>query len=110
MALKVNDYVMPDETTVPEAYLRVRNILIENNDYEFLEPIPDTDDLKVSWLTKLDCKATIYVYADEGCRRNQVPPIHWFTLDFFIDKQNIDNPFEWAYLALREKFPRGIDV
>lgn len=107
MALKVFDYVMPDETIIPEAYVRIKNVLIESNDYEFLEPVDDSEDLKVTWVTRQECKSAVYVYADEVCRKNQVSPIHWFVLDFQLNSDM--NPFEAAYNILKSKYQKTED-
>lgn len=107
MALKVFDYIMPDETIIPEAYVRIKNVLTESNDYEFLEPVDDSEDLKVTWVTRQECKSTVYVYADELCRKNQVSPIHWFVLDFQSDVDA--KPFESAYNILKSKYQKTED-
>lgn len=102
MALIVYDYLMPDETTIPAAYVRVKNILIENNDYELLEPAPNSDDLMVKWLTKMEGRATVYVYADAECRKNNVTPIHWFVID--VELIESDNIFGQVYRSLSANY------
>lgn len=109
MAIKVKDYEMPDKSIVPDAYLRVKNILVEVNDYELLEPLTDDPegDLKVTWVTRYESKASIYVYADDQCRRNNVSPIHWYAIDFnFKPELPI---LSQAYSVLKNRFPNTDD-
>ena len=100
MALKVNEYVMPDETIVKNAYVRIKNVLLESIDYERLEPAGD--DLRTTWVTNFEGKASVYVYADDKCRLNNVSPIHWFAMDFSFDPSS--NIFSQAYGSLKSKY------
>lgn len=104
MALRVFNYEMPDKTIVPEAYVRVKNVLVESNDYELLEPTTDDPegDLKVTWTTRFDGKSAIFVYADEQCRKNNVVPIHWFAIEY--DCQPDQNYYSRAYDALKNRY------
>lgn len=104
MALKVTQYEMPDKTFLDEAYVRIKSIVIESNDYERLEPVDGTNDLKVDWTTRTEAKANIYVYADEVCRHNNVSPVHWFSTAFEYDGESLNNIYQQAYIALRRKY------
>lgn len=104
MALKIAEYIMPDKSVVNDAYVRVKNITTENNDYEKLEPIEGTNDLLETWHTRMETRANVFVYADEGCRRNQVSPIHWYSVEFDYDPESLNNIYQQAYLAVSKKF------
>lgn len=104
MALKVTNYEMPDKTLLDEAYVRIKSIVLESNDYERLEPVEGTNDLKTEWTTQIEAKANIYVYADEVCRHNHVSPVHWFTAAFVYDGESLNNIYQQAYIAIRRKY------
>lgn len=109
MALKIAEYIMPDKSVVNDAYVRVKNITTENNDYEKLEPIEDTNDLLETWHTRMETRANVFVYADERCRRNQVSPIHWYSVEFNYDPESLNNIYQQAYIAVAKKFADAID-
>lgn len=110
MALKAQ-YELPDKTILPEAYIRVQNILLSNEDHELLEPVSDDpdSDLKVTWVTRPIANANIYVWADELCRLNRVPPVHWYWLEFTPDLNSTDNFYKQAYSILKSRIDNAQD-
>lgn len=104
MALKVFNYTLPDKTTLPEAYLRVQSIVTANEEHEFLEPVGNTEDLRVSWVNNLVTRANIYVWADELCRQNRVSPVHWFAIDVPLQLTSTENIYQQAYRALGHRY------
>ena len=53
MALTIKNYELPDGSILEEAYVRVQTVQTTNADYEYLEPIPDSEDLITKWLTRI---------------------------------------------------------
>jgi hypothetical protein len=109
MALLVKNLEAPDGSIFPEAYVRVQSISVANVDYEYLEPIPDSDDLITKWITKVEASSTLYVYADAIARNNRVTPVHWFSVEFSYDKSIWENVFEQVYKRVKTIYPEAED-
>lgn len=109
MALIVKNYVLPDETILEEAYLKVQRIQCSLADYEFFETVNDPNrpdvDQELKWIKREENFATIYVYADKLARDNRVPPMHWFPINFHYDLSVYENVYEQVYNQLEEKYP-----
>lgn len=103
MALKIKGFELPDGYILEEAYVKVQNILIQNLDYEFLEP--DGDDLLTKWVSRLESKANVYVYGDEHARNNRVSPMEWFDIQFDL----VSEPFKDAYDKIKQIYPTAED-
>lgn len=108
MALIVKDLELPDGQILEEAYLKVQSINTANVDYEFLEPISENES-KVSWLTRIETRATIFVYADKLAREHRVPALHWFSYEIEYNLSEWQNIYEQAYFKLKEIYPEGED-
>lgn len=107
MALIVKNFELPDGQILEEAYLKVNTITTSKTDYEFLEPIGDTEDLRVTWVPKLETKVNCYVWADKIARQHQVAPLHWFGFDIDYDLTEWSNIYEQAYSKLKKIYPEG---
>lgn len=105
MALKIKNFELPDGFILEEAYLKVQNILIQNIDIEQLETVTDSDDLITTWHTQIQSKANVYVFADHEARKNRVPPMEWFDIEFKLT----ENPFIDAYNKIKEIYPIAED-
>ena len=108
MAFIIKNFELPDKQILENAYLRVQSINTSNVDYEFLENISETEQ-KVSWLTRLETKVTIFVWADKIAREHRVPALHWFQFDLDYDLSQWTNIYEQAYYKLKEIYPEGED-
>lgn len=108
MALKIKNFTLPDGVVLEEAYLRVQTTVINNIDYDFLQPIDGTEDFKLEWLTRFEFRANVNVYGDEVARRNLVPPMTWFDINFKLDKVDV-HPFTVAYNYVKEMYPEAED-
>ncbi len=109
MALTIKNYELPDGSILEEAYIRVQTVQTTNADYEYLEPIPDSEDLITKWLTRIESQATVYVYADKPARDNRVSPLFWFQIPIHYNLSEWTNVFEQAYSKLRELYPTAED-
>lgn len=108
MALIVKNFELPDNSILDEAYLRIAVITTANTDYEYLEPVLDSNDVMVCWTTRLENKVNVFVYADELARKNRVIPVNWFEYTFKLDLKSKLNIYEQAYNRLSEIYPEGI--
>jgi hypothetical protein len=103
-----------DSEIIPDAYFRVQNIHTQNADYEFYEPVEDPNDPtiseRVSWKTRIESKATVYVWPDLGARENRAYPLAWFPLEFVYDPKSTLNIYAQAYEAVKQRFPGGQDI
>lgn len=111
MALIVKNYVLPDETILEEAYLKVWKIQTALTDHEFFENVndplrPDIDQ-ELKWITRQENNATIYIWPDKGARDNRAPVVHWFPFNFQYDLSVYENIYEQVYAALEKKFPNS---
>lgn len=107
MAFLVKNYELPSGQVLEEAYLRVQSFNTVNSDYEYFEN--EGDNQVIKWKTKLDSKATIFVWASELARKNRATAIHWFQIDLDYKLSEWSNVFEQSYKKLNEIFPEGID-
>lgn len=108
MALRVKNLELPDGQILENAYLRIQNIFTENKDYEFLESVSEIES-KVSWVTRIESKVVVFVWADEIARQHRVPAMHWFGFEFEYNLSEWQNIYEQAYLKLKEIYPEGED-
>ena len=109
MAVKIKDFELPDKSILEEAYLRVAVVTTANTDYEYLEPMLDSNDLITMWTTRLENKANVFVYGDEIARKNRVNPVNWFEFIFDLDLKSDLNSYEQAYKKLKEIYPESED-
>ncbi len=107
MALTVKNFELPDGLILENAYLKINAITTAKNDYEFLEPLHDSEDLKISWVSRLETKVNVYVFADDIARRNQVAPLDWFQFDLDYNLRSSSNIYEQAYQKLNTIYPEG---
>lgn len=107
MALIVKNFELPDGQILEEAYLRINMISTSKIDYEKLEPVPDSEDLLTTWLTRIETRANCYVHGDKVARKHQVAPLHWFGFEFDYDLSEWQNIYEQAYKKLLEIYPEG---
>lgn len=108
MALKIKNFTLPDGLVLDEAYVRVHSIVLSNIDYEYLEPIPDSDDLITKWVTRLELRGNVYVYGDKVARDNRVSPMNWFDFVFQPEGSEVD-AFKTAYEYVKELYPTAED-
>ncbi len=101
MALKVKNFELPDKTILEEAYLRISVITTANVDYDYLEPLLDSEDVITRWTTRLENRANVFVYGDEIARQNRVSPLNWFEFRFDFDLADNGNIYEQAYEHLK---------
>lgn len=110
MALIVKNFELPDNSILEEAYLRIAVITTANTDYEYFEPLLDSNDVITSWTTKLENKVNVFVYADQFARKNRATPVNWFEYTFKLDLKSKLNIYEQAYNKLSELYPTGIKI
>lgn len=108
MALTIKNFELPDKQILENSYLKVQSVTSSNNDYEYLETV-SKDEQKVSWISKIESKVTIFVWADELARKNRVPALHWFQFNLDYNLSEWSNIFEQAYYKLKEIYPEGED-
>ena len=106
MALKVKNFELPDGLILEEAYLRIQSISTANIDYEFFEMISETEE-KLSWTTRMETTATVFIWPDEIARQNRAIAVHWFTFQLDYNLSTLDNIYEQAYMKLNEIYPEG---
>jgi hypothetical protein len=109
MALKIKDFELPDKSVLEEAYLRLAVVTSANVDYEYLEPMLDSNDLITMWTTRLESKANVFVYGDEIARKNRVSPVNWFEFIFDLDLKSNLSIYDQAYNKLKEIYPESED-
>jgi hypothetical protein len=109
MALKINNYVLKDDTILDYAYAKITGITINNLDYEFYENNPnyETDGIEqfLKYIKRIESTATVFVFADELARQNNAIPLDWFTFKFDYDINSAINPFGQAYKYLQTRYP-----
>ena len=112
MALRLQTYKLPDGEILNNVYLKIQKVISTLEDYELLESVQDSDDLKVSWIPKLKTELVAYIWADEFARRNQAPIVHFLSGEFTYDMNSVYNIFEQAYQQINKiKFNNeGINV
>lgn len=108
MALKVKNFELSDGTIFENAYVRVQTVATANVDHEFIENLPDGNQI-VRWKTKSQSSANIYVWPDAGARENRAVVQHWFKIDFEYDMSEWTNIYEQAYNKLKTLFPECED-
>lgn len=105
MALKIKNYELPSGELLDEAYLRVQNVLVENKDYEFFEKSDKPDvELELKWITKVECRATVFVWADSMARQYRATALQGFTIEFNYELSQHTNVFEQAYAELSKRY------
>lgn len=105
MALEVKQYQPSNSDQLFEnAYLRIQKIVTANLDYEYFENIPGTEDQKLSWMTRLENIATIFVWGDKGARDNRAQILDHFIFYFDCDLSSDENIYAQAYSHLKSKF------
>lgn len=111
MALTVKSFKLPDGTILENAYLRIQSIKTENKDYEFFEKVEDNPEIdeKLSWVTRVETEATVFVWADAIARKNRAYVVNWFKFGFEYNLTEWSNIFEQAYKRLKEIYPEGED-
>jgi len=109
MAVMIKDFELPDKSVLGEGYLRIAVVTTANVDYEYLEPMLDSNDLITMWTTRLENKANVFVYGDEIARKNRVSPVNWFEFTFDFDLKSEFNIYEQAYKKLKEIYPESED-
>lgn len=109
MAVKIKDFELPDKSILEEAYLRIAVATSANVDYEYLEPMLDSNDLITMWTTRLESKANVFVYGDEIARKNRVSPVNWFEFIFDLDLKSNLSIYDQAYNKLKEIYPESED-
>lgn len=111
MAYKIKNYELPDKTILEEAYLRVQNVIIQNKDYEHFKVVddPTRPDIaeELEWLTRIEARANVFVWADEFARKNRAYTVHWFEMEVDYNLSTHENVFEQAYRTLNKIFPEG---
>jgi len=107
MAVKIKQFELPDKSVLEEAYLRVAVVTTAHVDYEYLEPMIDSNDLITMWTTRLENKANVFVYGDEIARKNRVSPVNWFEFIFDLDLESNLNIYQQAYTKLKEIYPES---
>lgn len=108
MALKVKGYELPNGDILPEAYLRVQNIIVENRDYEYFDSSNKPDvELELKWITRIEVKATVFVWADEIARQNRAIAMQGFVVETTYNLSEYANIFEQIYQTLAVKFPNS---
>lgn len=113
MGLIVKELTLSDGNVFTDCYLKVKNTTIASNDYEFFEFTDNVEETGIEQVLKftkrLDSHATIFVWTDYQARLNNVPPIHWFKIDFNYELSTHENVFEQAYKKLNILFPDSIN-
>ncbi len=110
MALRIKEFELPDGTILEDAYLRVQNVTVSNVDYEFFDKAEENvDNIEevLKWVTRIESKATVFVWADEFARSNRATVLNWFTFEFQYDLSEHSNPFEQAYKQLNKIYLNG---
>lgn len=116
MAIKSNVVIETnrERNEYPEAYLKVVKVISSNTDYEFFENVDDPDNpeihQKLSWVSRLENHATVYIWSDRVARANNVQPVHWFSYKFDLDFAKKSNIYEQAYDVLKLLYPNYEDV
>lgn len=111
MALKVKNYELSDGTIFPEAYLRVQNVYLENKDYEYFKNSDKEDvEQELAWLTRIETRATVFVWSDELARRNRAMAAHWFNIEIGYDLSEHSNIIEQVYQKLNKMFLNSENV
>lgn len=99
MAIQTNyDYA---EAFFPEAYLRIGKVMGGSSEEEYFEPDSYGNDV-LKFKKKWEHAAYVFVYANEIARRNQVPPIYAFTVEFEYDPELGGNIYKEAYKAVKQ--------
>jgi len=109
MALTVKNFELPDGTILKNAYLRVQSIRTENKDYEYFEKVGDDPNIdeRLSWTTRVETEATVFVWADEVARKNRAYTLNWFKFGFEYNLSEWTNIYEQAYQKLNQIYPEG---
>jgi hypothetical protein len=111
MAIKVKNYELPNGQILQDAYLRVQSVYVENKDYEFFKKSTQEGiDEELTWITRLETKASVFVWADELARKNRAIASHWFTIEIDYQLSENENVFEQAYRKLNKIFQNSENV
>jgi hypothetical protein len=89
---------LPDGSFFENAYLKVKNINIVSEDFEFYP----TDSETVQWTTKSKFTAMVWVWVDKTARDNRAIPSHWFMVEGDYDCLSEKNIFVQAYDRLNQ--------
>lgn len=85
-----------------EAYVRIQKIQSANIDYEQI--IDDT----LTYTSRLENIATVFVWVDKLARTNRAIPSHWFVFNFEYDLES--NIYEQAYNQLNARKFNGLAI
>lgn len=114
MALTINNYLLKDDTILPNAYAKITGINIQNLDYEFYENNPnyENDGIEqfLKYIKRIEANATVFVFSDEVARKNNAYPIDWFNVKFDYNPENADNPFTQVYNYLKTRYSETTDI
>ena len=104
MALQVKNYETREGIILNDAYLRVFNVTVSNNDYEFFANSDEPDVFqKLEWVTRVEGHMNVYVWSDEGARKNRAVAVYCFTVEFNYYFKSTDNIYTQAYKWLNDK-------
>jgi hypothetical protein len=83
------------------AYFRIQKVYTANVDYERFEHVDEPGiEQRLTWETRVESKATVFVWDGPLARGNRAHPIGWFSFDFTYDLTSPRNIYQQAYDAL----------